>query len=80
MHMFIDAHGERVELLAYDCPATPSFQRICGFEVYGRIGGKFHDQIAAGEADSLKAAMLAAEEMIAKPRGEWSVLPRSWVA
>lgn len=78
-HTFLDAHGERVELLAYDCPPSSGFQRMCGFEVYGRVGRKFHEQVAAGEADSLDAAMRAAEEMVARRRSEWSVLPRSWV-
>jgi hypothetical protein len=82
VHMFVDAGGERVELLAYDCPASHGGPRMCGFEVYARLrkGGPFHDQIAAGEAQSLDDAMAAALAMVAQPREKWTVLPRSWVA
>lgn len=80
-HMFLDAGGERVELLAYDCPASHGWQRMCGFEVYTRrrVGGPFHNQVAAGEAGSLDDAKRAAREMVAKPRETWAVQPRSWV-
>ena len=80
-HMFIDAGGERIELLAYDCPASHGCPRMCGFEVYGRLrkGGPFHKQIAAGEADTIQDAMDGAFRMIGQPREAWSVLSRSWV-
>jgi hypothetical protein len=79
-HMFLDAGGERVELLAYDVPAWRSNPRLCGFEAYGRHrnGGPFHEQLAAAEADSLEAAMSAALAMVSQPRDAWAVLPRSW--
>lgn len=81
-HMFLDAHGERVELLAYDCPVSRLGPRMCGFEVYGRLrkGGPFHEQLAAGEAESLEAAQIAALAMVALPRDQWAKLPRSWVS
>lgn len=79
-HMFKDAGGERVELLAYDCPASHGGPRMCGFEVYTRLGTKFHNQVAAGEADSIETAMRAALQMVSRPRGAWTTLPRSWVA
>lgn len=82
MHMFTDAGGERVELLAYDCPASHGGPRMCGFEVFRQLrrgGGPFHDQIAAGEANSLAEAMAAALAMVARPRASWQKLPRSWV-
>jgi|SRR6516225_5217689 hypothetical protein len=81
-HMFLDAGGERVELLAYDCPASHGNPRMCGFEVFGRLRkgvGPFWNQLAAGEASSLEEAMRAAREMVAKPREKWAKLPRSWV-
>lgn len=87
-HMFLDAGGERVELLAYDCPAGHGGPRMCGFEVFGKLrdrngnirpASKFYEQLAAGEADSLEAAMRGAREMVAQPRAAWSKLPRSWV-
>lgn len=80
-HMFMDAGGERVELLAYDCPPGNTYPRVCGFEVFGRLRPRrpFYNQLAAGEAANLEAAMAAALEMVAKPRAEWAVLPRSWV-
>lgn len=79
-HMFLDAGGERIELLAYDCGSSYD-PRICGFEIYGRLrrNGPFHNQIGAGEADSLEAAMNAALMMASQPRKTWAVLPRSWV-
>jgi hypothetical protein len=82
VHMFLDAHGARVEILAYDCPASDGWTRICGFEVFGRLrkNGPFHEQLAAGEAASLAEAQEAALAMVAKPRSEWAKLPRSWVA
>lgn len=40
MHMFLDAGGERVELLAYDCPASHGGPRMCGFEVFARLPKK----------------------------------------
>jgi hypothetical protein len=81
VHMFLDAGGERVELLAYDCPASHGGPRMCGFEVYGRLrkGGPFHAQLAAGEAQSIDDAMAAARAMVAQPREQWAVLQRSWV-
>lgn len=88
-HVFLNAGGERVELLAYDCPANGTDPRMCGFEVFGRLrdrrgnirpSGAFWEQLAAGEADSLEAAKAAALEMVAQPRSAWSKLPRSWVA
>lgn len=81
VHMFLDAGGERVELLAYDSPATPVSPRLCGFEVFTRLrkGGPFWNQVAAGEANSLDEAMAAAQAMVAQPREKWAVLPRSWV-
>lgn len=80
MHMFLDAGGERVELLAYDCPASHGCVCMCGFEVYTRLrsGGPFHNQVAAGEAESLIAAMRASLTMVALPRDQWRVQPRSW--
>jgi hypothetical protein len=80
-HMFLDAQGERVELLAYDCQAGGGGPRMCGFEVYGRLrkGGPFWDQLAAGESSSLEKAMEAALAMVAQPRNAWAFLPRSWV-
>jgi hypothetical protein len=79
-HTFLDAGGERVELLAYDCPASNGYKRMCGFEIYGRerARGPFHDQIGAGEAANLEAAMAAAREMVSQPREAWAILPRSW--
>ena len=81
VHMFLDAGGERVELLAYDCPAFKEHPRMCGFEVFGRLrkGGPFWEQLAAGEAHSLEEAMRAAREMVSRPREAWAKLPRSWV-
>lgn len=81
LHKFVDAGGERVELLAYDCPASQGGPRMCGFEVYRRLRkrGPFHDQIAAGEAKTIEDAMDAAQAMVAQPREQWTVLPRSWV-
>jgi hypothetical protein len=81
VHMFLDAAGERVELLAYDCPHSQG-GRMCGFEVYTRLrkGGPFHNQIAAGETQSLDEAKAAALAMVAQPREKWTVLSRSWVA
>lgn len=81
-HMFVDAGGERVELLAYDIPASSGYPRICGFEVFGRLrkGGPFHEQLAAGEADTLEDSMRAAMEMVTWPRERWIKLPRSWLA
>ena len=81
-HMFLDAGGERVELLVYDCPASHAGPRMCGFEVYTRQrkGRPYHNQVGAGECETLEAAMRAALEMVMlKPRQEWAVLPRSWV-
>jgi hypothetical protein len=80
--MFLDAAGERVELLAYDIPPGNGYPRICGFEVFGRLrkGGPFHEQLAAGEADTLEEAMRAALEMVSRPRGRWAKLPRSLLA
>lgn len=82
VHMFLDAAGERVELLAYDCPPSHGCPRMCGFEVYvrERKGRPFHRQVAAGETTSLEDAKRATLEMIARPRAAWTVLPRSWVA
>lgn len=82
VHMFLDVAGERVELLAYDCPASRAWPRMCGFEVFGRLrkGGPFHDQLAAGESESLTEAMEAAQMMVSQPRDAWAKLPRSWVA
>jgi hypothetical protein len=78
--MFKDAGGERVELLAYDCPASHGSPRMCGFEIFARNRrGRFHDQVGAGETASLEAAMRAAVEMVSKPRDQWAKLPRSWV-
>lgn len=74
LHAFVDdAAGERVELLAYDCPANQSGPRTFGFEIYGRTydRGPFHDQLARVETDSLEEAMHAATEMAAKPRNAW---------
>lgn len=81
-HMFTDAEGERVEILAYDCPASGSFARMCGFEIFTRArpGGPFHNQVGAGETENLEAAKAAALDMISKPRTAWTKLPRSWVA
>jgi hypothetical protein len=80
LHMFLDAGGERVELLVYDVAASNFCPRICGFEIFGRLrrNGPFHNQIGAGEADSLEAAMKAALTMASQPREMWAVLPRSW--
>src|SRR5580700_6788309 len=80
-HMFLDAGGERVELLAYDSPASHGGPRMCGFEVFGRLrkGGPFWNQLAAGEADSLEDAMRAAHTMVSQPREAWGTLPRSWL-
>lgn len=77
-HKFVDAGDERVELLAYDVPASKSHSRLCGFEIFGRSrgGGPFHEQLASGEAESLADAMTAAEQMAAMPRDEWTKLPR----
>lgn len=73
-HMFVGAGGERVELLAYDIPASNGYPRICGFEVFGRLRKGGHEQLAAGEAeeDSMRAAM----EMVAWPRERWTKLSR----
>jgi hypothetical protein len=81
VHMFLDAGEERVELLAYDCPASHGGPRMCGYEAFGRLrkGGPFHEQLAAGEARSLEEAMDAAQKMISQPREHWAKLPRSWV-
>ncbi|XUM21008.1 hypothetical protein ACRAVF_26970 [Bradyrhizobium oligotrophicum S58] len=87
VHMFLDAGGERVELLAYDCPASHGYPRMCGFEVYGRLRtgetarthGPFFEQLAAGEAQSIDEAKAAALAMVAQPRETWANLPRSWV-
>jgi hypothetical protein len=69
-HMFADAHGERVELLVYDCPASRSGPRMCGFEIFTRLrsGGPFHNQVAAGEAESVEGAKAAALKMVSQPR------------
>jgi hypothetical protein len=78
-HMFTDAGGERVELLAF-YSQTLDGEPMCGFEVNARVHlGRFWDQVAAGEADSIEEAKIAALEMIARPRDKWDVLPRSWV-
>jgi hypothetical protein len=79
-HMFLDAGGERVERLVYD-DITPDQPRLCGFEVFGRLkeGGPFWEQLAAGECNNIDAAKAAALAMVARPRSEWSILPRSWV-
>lgn len=76
-HMFLDASGERVELLAYDIPPSNGSSRICGFEVFGRLrkGGPFHEQLAIGEADNLREAMRAALEMASRPRKHWAKRP-----
>ena len=81
VHMLLDAGGERVELLAYDCPAGHGHPRMCGFEVFGRRRkrGPFHEQLAAGEAETLEEPMEAAQAMVAQPRHTWSKLPRSWL-
>lgn len=81
-HTFLDAGGTRVEILTYDCQTNNGGQRMCGFEVYGRLrkGGSFWDQLAAGEASNLDEAMSAGLAMVAKPRDQWAILPRSWVA
>jgi hypothetical protein len=81
VHMFLDAGGGRVELLAYDCPASHGGPRMCGYEVFGRLrnGGPFHEQLAAGEARSLEEAMAATRTAISQPRERWAKLPRSWV-
>jgi hypothetical protein len=34
-HLFLDAQGERVEILVYDCPPFKIHGRMCGFEVFG---------------------------------------------
>ena len=76
------ARNERVELLAYDIPPSNGYPRICAFEVFGRLrkGAPFHEQLAAGEADTLEEAMRAALEMVSRPRERWARLPRSWLA
>jgi hypothetical protein len=81
VHMFLDAGAERVELLAYDCPASHGGPRMCGYEVFGRLrnDGPFHEQLAAGEARSLEEAMAAARMAVSQPRECWAKLPRSWV-
>jgi len=53
---------------------------MCGFEVNARdYRGRYFEQVAAGEADSIEEAKAAALEMIARPLNKWAVLPRSWV-
>jgi len=49
--MLLVVGEERIELLAYDCPASHGGPRMCGYEVYGRRrkGRPFHEQLAAGE-------------------------------
>lgn len=88
VHMFLDAGGERVELLAYDCPAFGDHPRMCGFEVFGKLrdrkgnirpSSKFWEQLAAGEACSLEAAKAAALAMVERPRAKWEKQQRSWV-
>lgn len=76
VHMFIDAGGERVELLAYDVPASKFHPRLCGFEVFGRIrdGGPFHEQLAAGESQNLDDAKRDALAMVERPRALWTKL------
>jgi hypothetical protein len=77
-HMFTDAGGERVELLVYDCAPSAGCDR--GFEINARdYRGRYFEQVAAGEADSIEEAKAAALEMIARPHDKWAVLPRSWV-
>ncbi len=78
--MFIDAGGERVELLAYDVPASRFHPRLCGFEVFGRIrdGGSFDEQLASGESQSLEDAKRDARVMVARPRALWTKLPPPW--
>jgi hypothetical protein len=44
-----------------------------------RAGGPFHEQLAAGEAQSIEEAMAAARTAISQPRERWAKLPRSWV-
>ena len=79
VHMFTDAANERVELLAYDRPEFDGYPRMCGFEIFVRdYRGMFHDQVGAGEAENLEAAKAAALAMIALPRDQWAILPRSW--
>jgi hypothetical protein len=59
-HVFTDAGGERVELLVYDCPPSAGGARMCGFEIYARnYRGRYFEQVAAGEADSIEEAKAA---------------------
>lgn len=75
VHMFMDdAAGERVELLAYDCPACSLGPRMCGFEIYA--APKYLELVGGGEAASLDAAMRMALEMASGPRAAWTFLPR----
>lgn len=80
VHTFLDAGGERVELLAFDVPPFAGNRRIIGFEVYGRLrkGGPFHELLANGEADTRSNAMRAALEMVSRPRAYWELLPGRW--
>jgi hypothetical protein len=81
VHMFMDVGEERIELLAYDCPASDGRARMCGYEVYGRHKRRpYHRQLAGGEAQSLDHAMAAARAVVSEPREMWAVLPRSWLA
>lgn len=77
VHMFIDADDERVELLAYDVPASKFHPRLCGFEVFGRIrdAGPFDRQLAAGKSQSLEEAKRDARAMVELPRALWTKLP-----
>lgn len=80
--MFLDAGGERVELLAFDVPATPDCGRMCAFEVFAREKPNskyFYKLLADGEASDLAAAQAAALEMVARPREQWATIDkRSW--
>lgn len=80
--LWLDLEGERFELLAYTFLASSTPRRLCsGFEIFGRdYRGRFFDQVAAGEAQSLAEAKAAAEAMAKLPREQWRIEVRSWVS
>jgi hypothetical protein len=77
VHMFRDAHGERVELLAFDSH-PPSGARMAGFDIHAQdYRGEYRRRVVAGEAATLEDVMKAAVLMVSCLRDQWQILPRS---
>ena len=85
--MFVDAGGERVELLAF--ATSDADGPMIGFEIHGRdrrrdgtikTGGPFWHLLARGDAPTFEAAKEAALAMAAHPRAEWEKPRPAWIA